>query len=164
MAPNYGMPMHTNQITIQIIGPDGVDEAVDLFQAYLRFYNREMDGDTCRSYMADRLAAGESVVYLAFLGESGQAVGFMQLYPTFSSVIFGRVWKLADLFVAPSARRLGVGERLIEAARQLAVDTEAKAVELLTAHDNLTAQALYEKTGFRMDSRFRRYFLDTRQL
>ena len=55
-----------------------------------------------------------------------QALGFMQLYPSFSSVSLKRLWVLNDLFVRPSVRRGGVARRLLERARAWAVETGAK--------------------------------------
>ena len=38
----------------------------------------------------------------------GTGVGFVQLYPTFTSIGAKRAWVLNDLFVVPEARRRGV--------------------------------------------------------
>jgi GNAT superfamily N-acetyltransferase len=53
----------------------------------------------------------------------GEALGFVQLYPCFSSIRAAPVFILRDLFVGPSARGGGVGRRLMDAAaRKLALD------------------------------------------
>jgi ribosomal protein S18 acetylase RimI-like enzyme len=44
-------------------------------------------------------------------------------------------------------------------ARQLAEETDADALLLETATDNLTAQKLYERLGYRRDQEFYRYAL-----
>ena len=83
----------------------------------------------------------------------------MQLYPSFSSVSLRRLWILNDLFVAPSVRRGGVGRRLLERAREWAVETDAKGLILATAVANSTARALYESCGWRRDDEFQHYHL-----
>lgn len=70
-----------------------------------------------------------------------------------------RLWILNDLFVAPGARRRGVAAALLEEARRLAVETRANGLELATVTDNLPAQSLYEKLGWRRDDAFHRYSL-----
>ena len=44
-------------------------------------------------------------------------------------------------------------------AHQLAEETDADALILETATDNLTAQKLYERLGYRRDQEFYRYAL-----
>ena len=100
------------------------------------------------------------MVFLALAGETGgEAVGFMQLYPSFSSVSLGRLWILNDLFVDPAVRRGGVGRRLLERARAWAVETRARGLVLSTGVTNKTAQALYESCGWSRDDEFQRYRL-----
>jgi hypothetical protein len=49
--------------------------------------------------------------------ESKSAVGFMQLYPSFSSVSMQPIWIVNDLFVVEEARRRGV-EAIVLAAEE----------------------------------------------
>jgi len=51
------------------------------------------------------------------------------------------IWILNDLFVAEDARRRGVGERLLRAARDHGQRTGAARLALSTAVSNTTAQA-----------------------
>jgi ribosomal protein S18 acetylase RimI-like enzyme len=67
---------------------------------------------------------------------------------------------LNDLFVAPAFRKAGVARRLMDAARRHAVETGATEIELMTAHTNAAAQALYESLGYELDREFRHYVLD----
>ena len=74
-----------------------------------------------------------------FLAErDGRPVGFVQLYPVFSSTAARprRLWLLNDLFVAPEARGGGVARALMQRARRLAEETDAVGLELATAHAN----------------------------
>jgi GNAT superfamily N-acetyltransferase len=113
-----------------------------------------------RAFLAERLEKRESVVYLAADAETHGPLGFVQLYPLFSSVSVQRLWIVNDLFVLPAARKRGVAAALLERCRTLARDTGAKGLQLETGTDNLTAQRLYERTGFtRIDAAF--YFLKT---
>lgn len=128
-----------------------------LFDAYRTFYGRSSDLKLAKTFLSDRLKAEESVIFYCRQLSSDSPVGFMQLYPSFSSVSAGRIWILNDLFVSSEARRLGVGRVLIQAAHDHARETGALRVVLSTAHTNQTAQALYESIGYIQDTEFRSY-------
>ena len=130
-----------------------------LFDQYRQFYRQESDLNAARSFLRERIERGESIVYLAVLNAS--AVGFVQLYPSFSSTSMQRLWILNDLFVAPSARRSGVAKALMARARQLAITTKAKGLALATWIENTPAQRLYEELGYVKDTEFFHYLLKT---
>jgi ribosomal protein S18 acetylase RimI-like enzyme len=134
-----------------------IDDGARLFVDYLGFYERDASLDDARRYLTDRVRASDSLVYLARV--DGEAVGFAQVYPTWSSLDLARSWTLEDLFVAPTARRTGVARALLD---QLAADARtagACRIVLETAHINTQAQALYESYGFQQDQEFRIYTL-----
>jgi GNAT superfamily N-acetyltransferase len=128
-----------------------------LFAGYLKFYRKRATPTVIRKFLADRLLRRESVVFIAFAGN--QAVGFVQLYPTWSSLSLKRLWILNDLFVVPAARRTGVANALMLRARQLAVATHAEGLILETAVTNRQAQRLYESLDWKRDTKFYRYSL-----
>ncbi|HYL94873.1 MAG TPA: GNAT family N-acetyltransferase, partial [Terriglobales bacterium] len=107
--------------------------------------------------ISERLQRDESVIFLALHGD--KAVGFVQLYPCFSSTAMKRMWILNDLFVAPEARRSGAAKALMERARQWAVETKSDGLWLETAVDNHPAQRLYESLGWKRDNDYYRYLM-----
>ncbi len=135
--------------------------AAPLFDAYRQFYKKKPDLKAARDFLRRRLKNGESVLFLAFPegGRHAKPVGLVHLYPSFSSLTLRRQWILSDLFVIPEARRRGVGEALMNRARDFAEGTDADALLLETATDNFTAQKLYERLGYRRDQEFYRYAL-----
>jgi ribosomal protein S18 acetylase RimI-like enzyme len=137
---------------------EDLDAVAPLFDAYRQFYGQRSDLAAARAFLAERLGLEESVIFVAVAPE-GDALGFTQLYPTFSSVSLKRLWVLNDLFVGPEARRRGVGRRLLDRAREWAVETDAKGLILATALTNIAAQALYESCGWRRDDEFQHYYL-----
>ncbi len=118
---------------------------VPLFDAYRDFYGKPSDPEGGRAFLAERMAANESVIFLAIL--DGRPAGFTQLYPLFSSTRMARLWLLNDLFVAADLRGRGVGEALLERARQHALETGGCELMLETANDN-PARRLYERCGY----------------
>ena len=134
-----------------------LDAVSELFDGYRQSYGQPSDRDGSRAFIAERLAARDSVILLAMCGSEG--VGFVQLYPGFSSVAMKRIWILNDLFVAERARRQGVASRLLESATAFARESGALRMVLATAVDNDAAQALYEARGWQLDTKFHHFNL-----
>ena len=134
-----------------------------MFDLYRQFYGKPADPKLAETFVRDRLRANESVIFIAVAGDGDAegALGFVQLYPSFSSVSAFRLWVLNDLFVASPARRSGVGRALMEAARRHAVETGAKRLTLETVAENEAAWSLYEELGYVVhDPSARFYTLD----
>jgi GNAT superfamily N-acetyltransferase len=144
-----------SQLQLVHITLEQVELVAGLFDAYRQFYGQSPDLGGARRFLAERLGRGESVIYAVV--EGGRALGFTQLYPSFSSVSMRPIWILNDLFVAEDARRRGVGAWLLRAARDHARKTGAVRLALSTAVTNTTAQALYERDGWRRDTAFLHY-------
>ena len=129
-----------------------------LFDGYRQFYDLPTDLALCRTFLRDRITRNESVIFLA--GQRGiEGCGFTQLFPTFSSLLARPIWVLYDLFVSPSARSKGLGRRLMNRARDHAVETGAASITLSTAKTNRIGQALYESLGYVRDQEFLSYEL-----
>lgn len=141
-------------------GTEDLEAVAPLFDAYRQFYGQRSDVAAARAFLGERLRRDEAVIFLAVADEPGvAALGFTQLYPSFSSVSLRRLWILNDLFVHPDVRRGGVGRRLLERAREWAIETQAKGLTLATAVTNSAARSLYESCGWRLDDEFRHYQL-----
>lgn len=158
------MPTRTLEIPASITTSratlDDLDALAALFDAYRVFYAQASDPPVARAFLQERLQRGESVIFLARDAAGGRALGFTQLYPSFSSVSAHRTWILNDLFVAPSARKRGVARALMNCARAFAIETAALRMVLETAEDNAPAQALYESLGYVRETGTRHYSLE----
>ena len=139
--------------------PHHLDALAPLFDAYRQFYRQPSNLDAARRFLANRLEADESVIFLARLPGAEAFAGFTQLYPFFSSVRMRRVWVLNDLYVAPEARRSGVARALMDAARDFARDDGAASLELATETSNARAQALYDDLGYERETDYWHYAL-----
>ena len=126
-----------------------LDAVALLFDAYRQFYGQPADPARARTFIGERLRRGDAVILLA--QRDGAVAGFTQLYPLFSSVRTGRIWQLNDLYVAPPARRHGVGRALLDAARDHAAASGALGLQLETQRGNAAAQRLYAALGWQRD-------------
>ncbi len=120
-----------------------------LFEGYRTFYRKTPDATAARNFLSKRLENLDSKIYLC-QNSAGQLLGFVQLYPIFSSTRMKRLWLLNDLFVQPEARGQGISIKLIERAKQLATETNAAGLLLETEVSNQIGNLLYPKTGFKL--------------
>jgi GNAT superfamily N-acetyltransferase len=129
-----------------------IDNLVPLFDGYRQFYRQPSEPDRIRQFLLDRFEHNQSVIFVAL--EDGAAIGFTQLYPSFSSGALARIYVLNDLFVDPQARRTGAGTALLEAAADYGRRVGALRLILSTELTNTTAQSLYEKLGWTRNTDF----------
>jgi GNAT superfamily N-acetyltransferase len=137
---------------------EDLDRIVPLFDAYRQFYSQPSDPVLARTFLSDRFLLHQSVIFLA-LNTGGSALGFTQLYLSFSSGLARPIYILNDLFVTPSARRCNIARRLLETAADFASQSGAARLVLSTALDNEPARALYESAGWSQDNVFCTYTL-----
>lgn len=150
-------PPPSTTLMVRRAGLEHIKLLAPLFDAYRGFYQQPSDPRAAVDFLTPRLSRDECVVFLAFDDET--AVGFTLLYPLFSSVSVHRLWLLNDLFVAPRARRGGVGRALMQHAITFARETGAGRLSLRTENVNTQAQALYVSLGFTKDEKFSTYNL-----
>jgi GNAT superfamily N-acetyltransferase len=151
------LPAKSASVRVRQASLADLDLLVPMFDQYRQFYDRDSNPAAVRTFLAERLTNGDSVLFLAQDGE--ETLGFTQLYPSFSSVSMARTFILNDLFVAENARRRGVGKALIDAAIQHGKATGAIRLGLSTAKANETARALYQETGWVREEAFVAYNL-----
>jgi ribosomal protein S18 acetylase RimI-like enzyme len=133
-------------LDIKRVTADDISAAALLYDAYRAFYGKPSDLPAAFDFLEQRTSKNESVIFLAVL--QGEAVGFVQLYPIFSSVQMKPALLLNDLFVTENVRRQGVGEALLQQAKQFGSETNCAYLLLQTAADNYRAQSVYEKSGW----------------
>jgi len=153
--------LQTRDKSLQIIRVDKsqLTATSTLFDLYRQFYDEPADPKLARKFIGDNIRKERSVLFLA-LDNSGQALGFVQLYPGWCSVAAAPLWTLYDLYVEETARQRGVGRALMQQAQDMARKSRACRIDLETATDNYSAQALYEELGYRRETEFYKYSLE----
>lgn len=130
-----------------------------IFDAYRVFYRKESDTTAALQFLLERLDQQDSVIFIS-LTDDGNINGFVQLYPLFSSTRMKKLWMLNDLFVLPEYRGQGISKALIEAAKNLATQTDSCGLLLETEKSNAVANALYLNTDFTIDNDHNYYSWD----
>ena len=123
-------------------------QLAELFDQYRVFYHKESDIPAAENFLKERIENKDSEIFVA--EENGNLVGFVQLYPIFSSTRMKRYWLLNDLYVNENYRGKGYSKELIEEAKQLAKSTNACGVLLETGKSNDIGNQLYPACGFEL--------------
>jgi GNAT superfamily N-acetyltransferase len=156
LTPTKMMTPHPLEIIVADV--EHLDAAAELFDQYRQFYKQPSNLPAARHFLFERMINQQSIIYLAQEPHKPEAVGFMQLYPSFSSISLESLWILNDLYVLPDHRKKGIGRQLIETAMDCVRQREDKGLAISTAFDNHEAQRLYEAMGFKRDEAFYHYF------
>ncbi|WP_163527196.1 GNAT family N-acetyltransferase [Halobacillus ihumii] len=153
----------TNDENIVLIKADldQIDLVAELFDKYRVFYEQPSNVEEGKKFIRERMEHQQSVIFLAIEKQESfeKPLGFVQLYPSFSSVNLAKIWILNDLYVDQSARRMGVAKSLMQKAKEHALESGARELTLETASSNHKAQHLYELIGYEKDEKHFYYSL-----
>lgn len=85
-----------------------------------------------------------------FVAKAGiEVIGMVNLLFTISTAIGKKVAILEDMILLPEYRNSGIGGKLIEHAKQFAINEGYGRITLLTDNDNYKAQDFYKRHGFK---------------
>lgn len=143
---------------IRKAGPADIEAMLPLFNAYRAFYKQVAAPETAQAFLLENLKRERSIIFIAY-DVAETPVGFVQLYPRVSSLSMAPYIYLSDLFVDIDHRRYGIAKKLMLAAYDYAIACGARSIQLKTAHDNKTAQGLYESLGYEYEQEYRTYNL-----
>ena len=129
------------------------------FDAYRKFYGKVTDLEGAKTFLKNRISNAESEIYVSE-NSAAKLVGFVQLYPLFSSTRMKKYWLLNDLFVHPEFRGKGISIGLIDKAKALVKASNACGMYLETEKSNLIGNTLYPKTGFELNTGWNFYEWD----
>lgn len=144
---------------IRKISINDIKQLSKLFDNYRIFYGKEPDLQGSEKFLNERIENNESEIFVTE-NEKDELIGFVQLYPIFSSTRMKRLWLLNDLFVEDSYRGRGISVLLIEEAKKLCSETNACGLILETAKSNAIGNKLYPKMGFSLDMEHNYYSWD----
>ncbi|MBW3530283.1 GNAT family N-acetyltransferase [Shewanella sp. NKUCC06_TVS] len=136
-----------------------VHEVAVLFNEYRQFYGRRDDVAAAEQFIHARLLDESSVIFIA-KDNQGLGLGFVQMYPSFSSLRMAPMLILNDVYVTQHARCVGIGRALVQQAASYAKAHNMSYLMLETQQKNQRAQGLYEGLGFVRNQDFYIYELE----
>ncbi|HTZ55340.1 MAG TPA: GNAT family N-acetyltransferase [Candidatus Acidoferrum sp.] len=139
-------------ITVRRATASDVDALLPLVRAYRVFYEQTPDAPGERRFIGKHLREATSTIF--FASDGTRALGFVQIFESWSTVRLAPMLILEDLFVEPSARGRGIARALIDAAIAYAREAGAGGMFLETAVSNERAQQVYERAGWERERAF----------
>ncbi|PCI65500.1 MAG: GNAT family N-acetyltransferase [Gammaproteobacteria bacterium] len=148
-------------LTIFRAGKKDKANIAELFDQYRIFYQMKSDIKSSSKFIDDRLNLNDSIIYLAKYvnSHSSKACGFIQIYPTFSSIAMKSIWTLNDLFVNQDYRKKGCARALMKQVEIDAKKSNVFSIKLATAIDNSQAKKLYESLNYKKTDLYDHYSL-----
>ncbi|MBW8185907.1 GNAT family N-acetyltransferase [Shewanella nanhaiensis] len=111
---------------IRIAIDDDLNALATLFDEYRMCLGKESNLKDCKAFIQARLFENDSVIFLAF--KSDVPVGFIQLFPSYSTILLKPLWYFDDLFVLEDYRGGGIATALVAKAKELADEAQVVAV------------------------------------
>ncbi len=154
MMAYFEPPIQSSKtMLIQISSPEATHKSdfLRLWQGYLDFYESDLPGAKTELTWTRLMSDREPVYARCAFGEAQQMLGFVTYVLHRSTWAEHHYCYLEDLFVAPSARGLGVGRALIEDVCGQARKRKCERLYWATQATNTEAQALYDKLAAKTD-------------
>jgi ribosomal protein S18 acetylase RimI-like enzyme len=137
-----------SDLKVRIAVEGDLDSLVRLAVAFRDHLRQSMPSDAdFRDSIATLLQDTASEFFLGHNAQ-GTALGYVLSRYRYSAWISALEAEIEDVFVAPEARRCGVGQRLVECAIARAAERGCRAIGLNTNERNEGALALYRKLCF----------------
>jgi ribosomal protein S18 acetylase RimI-like enzyme len=129
-----------------------LDQLVKLFEEYRQFCGYEESPAETKAFLKKLICNEESIIFIAIDTDTDSVMGFVNLYPSYSTLALQRLWILNDLGVSGHFRGKGVSKALVQKVQEFAKETNAIRIELKTAVNNTTARNLYKAMNFTVDT------------
>lgn len=128
-----------------------VQGIVPIMEEYRKFCGFDSKEEQTQAFLTHLIKDNKSVMLLVIEEQSQQIMGFVNLYPSYSTLALQPIWLLNDLAVSRQFRGRGLAKFLINGALEFAKESGAIRIEFKTEMTNTRAQALYNSLGFSID-------------
>tara|TARA_B100001057_G_scaffold392022_1_gene400442 strand:+ start:2300 stop:2743 length:444 start_codon:yes stop_codon:yes gene_type:complete len=118
-----------------------------LFNSYRMFYGKKSDLNVAEEFLKSRIEKKDSKIFVCDF--NNELLGFVQLYPIFSSTRVSKYWLLNDLYVDEKRRGKGYSKLLINKSKELVIESKACGMMLETEKSNDIGNKLYPSIGFK---------------
>jgi ribosomal protein S18 acetylase RimI-like enzyme len=134
---------------IERVGSGDLDDLLPLMRGYCDFYAVAPSDEELRALCTELIHNPDTagLQLIARDDTDKTPLGFATIFWSYSTLSASRIAIMNDLYVAPAARRSGLGAALIRACQAECAERGVAILEWQTAHDNTRAQSLYDTFG-----------------
>ncbi|MBY0450486.1 MAG: GNAT family N-acetyltransferase [Cyanobacteria bacterium] len=150
-------PFTTVAIELLHLDKTSMDWWADLVHEYRQSLGLASNIHEVRHFVFTRMTLEDSLVYIA--ADEQEPMGFIQLYPSFSTAQLESMWYLHDIYVRPTHRQKGVAKLLLARAIDFARERGDCAICIPVQPNNQEAISLCQAAGFHIDSTMTHYSL-----
>jgi GNAT superfamily N-acetyltransferase len=146
--------MQAPQMMIEHVRDEHFDDVARLYHSYREYFARDAadDASVSTTFLRERITKAECVLFVAVV--DGRPVGFINLYPLWSSWYCRRIWFVSDLYVDEAARGHGAAAQLVERAKAFACDSGASSMMVELPKHEPHLYKFYANLGFIQDKTF----------
>lgn len=134
-----------------------LEDFAPIFDSYRQRYKQPSELEKVKQYLLKMLETASSKILLSY--ENEHITGFIQLYPSFSSIGLAPIWILNDFYIFSGSQKKLTATMLMDEAKKLCQATNAIRVEVNTRKENHKLHKLYKEYGFEKDYKYDYYFL-----
>lgn len=142
-------------LTIIPAHQNNLEEIANLFDQYRVFYKMPSSLAAVKNFISARLVQKDTLIFIAYT--ENHAVGFMQIYRSFSSIAMQPIWILNDLYVESLYRRIGCARKMMVYLQDKAAQEKVFSIKLATAVNNDKAKSLYHSLDYQLNDGFDHY-------
>jgi GNAT superfamily N-acetyltransferase len=134
---------------IERAGAGDLNDLLPLMRGYCDFYEVAPSDDALRALSLELIANPDSAGLQLIARDDTDAtpLGFATIFWSYSTLSATKIAIMNDLYVAPTARRRGLGAALIRACEAECAARDVPLLEWQTAHSNTRAQSVYDTFG-----------------
>jgi ribosomal protein S18 acetylase RimI-like enzyme len=144
----YWAQEESMKLKFLLAGPYEIDSLLDMQKAFYSLEHITFDETIAHTVFQQLLDdASIGMAYVIYL--DSEPVGYFVITFGFSLEFNGRFALIDELYVRESSRRKGIGRSSLSFIEKLCREREINVIRLEVARENLRAQDLYRRVGFR---------------
>lgn len=117
------------KLLVQSISEKYIDQFVIVVDEYRKFCGFNLSPEATKGFFKNLHKENKAATFIA-ISEEYEIMGFINLYPSYSTLSLRKIWILNDLGVSSRFRRLGVAQALIKKSIEFAKESGSIRIEL----------------------------------
>jgi len=140
------------EITFKIAEVADLDILIQLIKQFCEVDNHPFDDSSIRIALSN-LLQDKSLGRVWLIQQAKKAIGYIVLTFGYSLEYRGRDAFIDEFYIQESYRRQGIGTKSLQFIESVCPELKIQALHLEVEQENLAAQSLYRKSGFKNQER-----------